>query len=131
MRLLDEFWNAEAAPVRPLQPLSYNRPFLDTRLRAPRGSSRPSGAGARSEQRLAAGGGTAQAAAWWLGGRGGLERGLDGVGDELRGLRVDGDVPAEQHAADDLPGVPWPDDLLGGDERDAGWGADDEYERVR
>jgi hypothetical protein len=22
-------------------------------------------------------------------------------------------------------------DLLGGDERDAGWGADDEYERVR
>ena len=24
-----------------------------------------------------------------------LERGLDGGGDELRGLRVDGDVPAE------------------------------------
>ncbi len=46
-------------------------------------------------------------------------------------LRVDGDLPADQHAADDLPGVPWPDDLLGGDERDAGWGADDEYERVR
>ena len=37
---------------------------------------------------------------------GGLERGLDGVGDKLRGLRVDDDVPAEQHAADDLPGVP-------------------------
>jgi len=72
------------------------------------GSSRPSGAGAGSEQRLAAGGGTARASAWWLGGRGGLERGLDGVGDELRGLRVDGDVPAEQHATDDLPGVPWP-----------------------
>ena len=36
--------------------------------------------------------------------RTGLERGLDG-GDELRGLRVDDDVPAEQHAADDLPGV--------------------------
>jgi hypothetical protein len=35
-----------------------------------------------------------------------LERGLDGGGDELRGLRVDGDVTAEQHAADDLPGVP-------------------------
>jgi hypothetical protein len=35
-----------------------------------------------------------------------LERGLDGGGDELRGLGVDGDVPAEQHAADDLPGVP-------------------------
>ena len=38
-------------------------------------------------------------------GRGGLERGLDGVGDKRRGLRVDGDV-AEQHAADDLPGAP-------------------------
>ena len=25
--------------------------------------------------------------------------------DELRGLRVDNDVPAEQHAADDPPGV--------------------------
>jgi hypothetical protein len=35
-----------------------------------------------------------------------LERRLDGIGDELRGLRVDGNVPAEQHAADDLPGVP-------------------------
>jgi hypothetical protein len=35
-----------------------------------------------------------------------LERGLDGGGDELRGLGVDDDVPAEQHAADDLPGVP-------------------------
>jgi hypothetical protein len=34
-----------------------------------------------------------------------LERGLNGSGDELRGLRVDDDVPAEQHAADDLPGV--------------------------
>jgi hypothetical protein len=34
-----------------------------------------------------------------------LERGLDGVGDELRGLGVDGDVAAEQYAADDLPGV--------------------------
>ena len=40
------------------------------------------------------------------GGRAGLERGLDGVGDELGGLGVDGDVAAEQHAADDLPGVP-------------------------
>src|SRR6266568_6733832 len=37
-------------------------------------------------------------------GRTGLERGLDGGGDELRGLRVDDDVPAEQHAADDLRG---------------------------
>jgi hypothetical protein len=35
-----------------------------------------------------------------------LERGLDSGGDELGGLRVDGNVPAEQHAADDLPGVP-------------------------
>jgi len=34
-----------------------------------------------------------------------LERRLDGGGDELRGLRVDGDVPAEQHAADDMAGV--------------------------
>ena len=59
-----------------------------------------------SEQRLAAGGGVARASAWWPGRRGGLERGLDGVGDKLRGLRVDGDVAAEQHAADDLPGVP-------------------------
>jgi hypothetical protein len=33
-----------------------------------------------------------------------LERRLDGGGDELRGLRVDGDVPAEQHAADDVAG---------------------------
>ena len=38
--------------------------------------------------------------------RAGLERGLDGDGDELRGLRVDSDVPAEQHPADHLPGVP-------------------------
>ena len=35
-----------------------------------------------------------------------LERGLDGGGDELRSLRIDGDVPAEQHAADDVPGAP-------------------------
>ena len=35
-----------------------------------------------------------------------MERRLDGVGDELRGLDVDSDVPAEQHAVDDLPGVP-------------------------
>jgi hypothetical protein len=34
-----------------------------------------------------------------------LERGLDGDGDDLRGLRVDDDVPAEQNAADDLPGM--------------------------
>jgi hypothetical protein len=34
-----------------------------------------------------------------------VERGLDGGSNELRGLRVDDDVPAEQHAADDLPGV--------------------------
>jgi hypothetical protein len=38
-------------------------------------------------------------------GAGGLERGLDGGGDELRGLGVDGDVAAEQHAADDMTGV--------------------------
>jgi hypothetical protein len=37
--------------------------------------------------------------------RAGLQRGLDGGRDELRGLRVDDDVPAEQHPADDLPGM--------------------------
>jgi hypothetical protein len=36
-----------------------------------------------------------------------LERGLDSGGDELRGLRVDDDVAAQQHAADDLADVPW------------------------
>ena len=40
------------------------------------------------------------------GGRVGAGRGLDGVGDELSGLGVDGDVTAEQHAADHPPGVP-------------------------
>jgi hypothetical protein len=34
-----------------------------------------------------------------------FERGLNGGRDELRGLRVDDNIPAEQHAADDLPGV--------------------------
>ena len=34
-----------------------------------------------------------------------MECRLDGGGDELGGLRVDDDVPAEQHAADDLPGM--------------------------
>ena len=63
-------------------------------------------AAARSEQRFTVGGGNTRASARRPGGRPGLERRLHGVGDELRGLRVDGDVPAEQHAADDLPGVP-------------------------
>jgi len=58
-----------------------------------------------SEQQLAIGGGNTSAPAPRPGGRIGLERGLDGGRDELRGLRVDDDVPAEQHAADDLPGV--------------------------
>ena len=40
------------------------------------------------------------------GGRTGLERRLDGGGGELSGLRVGDDVPAEQHPADNLPGVP-------------------------
>ena len=61
-------------------------------------------AGAISEQRLAVGG-SLRAAARWPGGRTGAERGLNGGGDELRGLRVDGDVPAEQHAADDVADV--------------------------
>ena len=47
-----------------------------------------------------------------------LEHGLDGGRDELRGLRVDDDVPAEQHAADHLPGargrVVWADGGGGG-----------------
>jgi hypothetical protein len=34
-----------------------------------------------------------------------LERGLDGGRDDLRGLCVDDDVPAEQYSADDLPGM--------------------------
>ena len=34
-----------------------------------------------------------------------MEHGLDGGRNKLRGLRVDHDVPAQQHAADDLPGV--------------------------
>ena len=58
-----------------------------------------------SEQRLATGGGGTRAPARRPGRRTGLERGLDGGRDNLRGLRVDDDVPAEQHAADDLPGV--------------------------
>jgi len=62
-------------------------------------------AGAISEQRLAVGGGNTRAPARRPGGHTGLERRLDGDGDELRGLRVDDDVPAEQNAADDLPGV--------------------------
>jgi hypothetical protein len=59
-----------------------------------------------SEQRLAVDGGNTRASAWRPGGRTGLERGLDGGGDQQRGLSVDGDVAAEQYAADDLPGVP-------------------------
>jgi len=35
-----------------------------------------------------------------------VEGGLDGGGGELHGLRVGDDVLAEQHAADDLSGVP-------------------------
>ena len=34
-----------------------------------------------------------------------LKRGLDGGDDEPRGFRVDDDVPAEQNAADDQPGM--------------------------
>ena len=58
-----------------------------------------------SEQRLATGGGGTRAPARRPGRRTRLERGLDGGRDDLRGLRVDDDVPAEQHAADDLPGM--------------------------
>jgi len=58
-----------------------------------------------SEQRLAIGGRDHAGPARRPGRRTGSERGLDSGGDELRGLRIDGDVPAEQHAADDQPGV--------------------------
>jgi hypothetical protein len=58
-----------------------------------------------SEQRLATGGGNTRTPARRPGRHTGFERGLDDGGDELRGLRVDDDVPAEQHAADDPPGV--------------------------
>ena len=61
-------------------------------------------AGALSEQGFVAGRGNTSAR--WPGGRTGVERGLDGGGDELGGLGVDGDVPAEQHAADDVASVP-------------------------
>ena len=47
-----------------------------------------------------------RAAPRWPGWRTCLEGRLDCGGDKLRGLGVDGNVAAEQHAADDLPGVP-------------------------
>jgi hypothetical protein len=55
--------------------------------------------------RLAISGGNAPTTLRRPGWRTGLERGLDRDHDELCGLRVDDDVPAEQHAADDLPGM--------------------------
>jgi hypothetical protein len=58
-----------------------------------------------SEQRLAIDRGNTRAPARRPGRRTRLERGLDDGGDELRGLRVYDDVPAEQNAADDLPGM--------------------------
>jgi hypothetical protein len=58
-----------------------------------------------SGQRLAADAGNPRSPARPPGGLTGLERGLDGGRDELRCLRIDDDVPAQQHAADDLPGV--------------------------
>jgi hypothetical protein len=59
-----------------------------------------------SEQRFAADGGNTPTWARRTGGRTDLERRLDGGDDELRGLRVDDDVPAEQHPADYLHSVP-------------------------
>jgi hypothetical protein len=50
----------------------------------------------RGQERAGAGGAP--------GGRVGLEHGLDGSGDELRGLRVDDDVPAQQHPVDHAGG---------------------------
>ena len=49
--------------------------------------------------------GTAPTPARLPGGRTGSEHGLDGGRDELCGLRVNDDIPAEQNTADDLPGV--------------------------
>ena len=57
----------------------------------------------RSEPRLAADGGNARTPTEPPGGAAAPEQGLDS-GDELRGLRVDDDVTAEQHPADHLPG---------------------------
>ena len=56
---------------------------------------------ARSEKRLTTGGRSAWPAAPGPGGRLGLEDGLNSGGEELCGLCVDGDAPAEQHAAND------------------------------
>jgi len=58
-----------------------------------------------SRRRLAADAGNPRSPARPPGGLTGLERGLDGGRDELCCLRIDDDVPAQQHAADDLPGV--------------------------
>ena len=55
----------------------------------------PLAADSMSEQRLAVGGGNTRASAPRPGRRIGAKRGLDGGGDELRGLSVDGDVAAE------------------------------------
>jgi len=58
-----------------------------------------------SGRRPAADAGNPRSPARPPGGLTGLERGLDGGRDELRCLRIDDDVPAQQHAADDLPGA--------------------------
>ena len=83
---------------------------LPMTLRSPRAKWGPAGrelADVRSsEQRLAVADGNTRALPRRPGGRTGAECGLDGVGDDLGGLGVDGDVAAEQHAADDLPSVP-------------------------
>ena len=57
----------------------------------------------RSEPRLAADGGNARTPTEPPGRPAAPEQGLDS-GDELRGLRVDDDVTAEQHPADHLLG---------------------------
>ena len=69
------------------------------------------------EQRLAISSGNTPVPARRAGGRTGLERGLDDGDDELHGLRVYDNVPAEQYAADDLPGVPDSVLRVGGYER--------------
>jgi hypothetical protein len=66
------------------------------------------------EQRLAVGGGNTRAPARRWEGRTGFERRLDGGSDELRGLGVDGDIAAQQYAADDMARVPRRVLLVGG-----------------
>lgn len=63
-------------------------------------------AGAVSEQRLGASGRNTPGPTRRPGGHTGVEDRLDGVGDELGGLGVDGGAAAQQHPPDDVAGMP-------------------------